>query len=240
MLSSGNYLVRLMNISLTPEDKVGRMIHNFQATAYEVEELNYKNLVELGFINIDEYDKVKYGTRSIRIMDIVRAMDNPAVSKILNAETIVNMLSIQPATNTESTSFFVRIGTDNVEKRALIRTGNFNVNAPGELPDIWINLEDNKDLSTDLANAFLVTEPVTNTQLEAFTPAFREKFIGNNNVTKNDLIFAAAEDIVGDAIITYTYYIVKVEVGDISNISNVYIKNEVGSLIGPGEISAYH
>lgn len=238
--AEGNYLVRLMNISLTPEDKVGRMIHNFQATAYEVEELNYKNLVELGFINIDEYDKVKYGTRSIRIMDIVRAMDNPAVSKRLNAETIVNMLSIQPATNTESTSFFVRIGTDNVEKRALIRTGNFNVNAPGELPDIWINLEDNKDLSTDLTNAFLVTEPVTNTQLEAFTPVFREKFIGNNNVTKNDLIFAAAEDIVGDAIITYTYYIVKVEVGDISNISNVYIKNEVGSLIGPGEISAYH
>jgi hypothetical protein len=27
--AEGNYLVRLMNISLTPEDKLGRMLHNF-------------------------------------------------------------------------------------------------------------------------------------------------------------------------------------------------------------------
>ncbi|MBQ9657397.1 MAG: hypothetical protein IJV31_01345 [Clostridia bacterium] len=27
--TEGNYLVRLMNISLTPEDKLGRMLHNF-------------------------------------------------------------------------------------------------------------------------------------------------------------------------------------------------------------------
>ena len=34
----GNYIVRLMNVSLTPEEQLGRMIYSFQATAYEIAE----------------------------------------------------------------------------------------------------------------------------------------------------------------------------------------------------------
>ena len=45
--TEGNYLVRLMNISLSPEDKLNRMIHNFSCTAYEVQEYNYENLSKL-------------------------------------------------------------------------------------------------------------------------------------------------------------------------------------------------
>lgn len=48
----GNYLVRLMNVSLTPEDRVGRMIHSFQATAYEVAAFNYDNLIDHGITSI--------------------------------------------------------------------------------------------------------------------------------------------------------------------------------------------
>lgn len=33
--TEGNYIVRLMNVSLTPEDQLGRMLHNFSATGYE-------------------------------------------------------------------------------------------------------------------------------------------------------------------------------------------------------------
>jgi hypothetical protein len=32
----GNYIVRLMNVSLSPNDTLGRMIHTFSATAYEI------------------------------------------------------------------------------------------------------------------------------------------------------------------------------------------------------------
>ena len=52
--SEGNYLVRLMNISLSPEDKLNRMLHTFSCTAYEAKEFNFENLKELGFINIDQ------------------------------------------------------------------------------------------------------------------------------------------------------------------------------------------
>lgn len=53
--TEGNYIVRLMNISLSPEDTLGRMIHTFSCTAYEIAENNYNNLEAYSFIkaNID-------------------------------------------------------------------------------------------------------------------------------------------------------------------------------------------
>lgn len=42
--TEGAYLVRLMNISLSPEDQLGRMLHSFQATAYEIDECTLENL----------------------------------------------------------------------------------------------------------------------------------------------------------------------------------------------------
>ena len=52
--SEGNYIVRLLNTSLSPEDTINRLIHTFNSTAYEVAECNYENLNKNGFISIDE------------------------------------------------------------------------------------------------------------------------------------------------------------------------------------------
>ena len=54
--SEGNYLVRLMNVSLSPEDKLNRMLHTFSCTAYEAKEFNFENLEKLGFINQESGD----------------------------------------------------------------------------------------------------------------------------------------------------------------------------------------
>ena len=48
--TEGMYIVRLLNVSLSPEDKLGRMLHNFTSTAYEVAELNLQNLSDLNLI----------------------------------------------------------------------------------------------------------------------------------------------------------------------------------------------
>ena len=37
----GNYIVRLMNSSLSPDDKLNRMIHTFSTTATEIDTFNY-------------------------------------------------------------------------------------------------------------------------------------------------------------------------------------------------------
>lgn len=50
--SEGNYIVRLMNISLSPEDTLGRMLHNFSCTAYEIDECNYSTLNNYGIVKV--------------------------------------------------------------------------------------------------------------------------------------------------------------------------------------------
>lgn len=56
----GNYLVRLMNVSLSPEDRLGRMLHNFSATAYEMNDCSYKNLNYYGIIDVTETEDIQY------------------------------------------------------------------------------------------------------------------------------------------------------------------------------------
>jgi hypothetical protein len=44
--AEGNYVVRLMNISMSPDDKLSRMIHTFNSTAYEFADNTFKALKE--------------------------------------------------------------------------------------------------------------------------------------------------------------------------------------------------
>lgn len=48
----GMFIVRLIKVSMTPEQKLGRLLHNFSATAYEIAEVNYDNLLSYGFLQI--------------------------------------------------------------------------------------------------------------------------------------------------------------------------------------------
>lgn len=61
--SEGNYIVRLMNVSMTPTDSLSRMLHTFTGTAYEIAKFDVENLNEYGFIvlesDIEEISLVK-------------------------------------------------------------------------------------------------------------------------------------------------------------------------------------
>ena len=52
--TEGNYIVRLMNVSLAPNDTLGRMLHTFTATAYEIAECTYDNLSKLNLISLGD------------------------------------------------------------------------------------------------------------------------------------------------------------------------------------------
>ena len=52
----GNYLVRMKDNSLTPNDTLGRMIHSMSGTAYEVAEYNYDNMLKYGIIQNNSGD----------------------------------------------------------------------------------------------------------------------------------------------------------------------------------------
>ena len=63
----GNYIVRLLNTSLTPTDSVGRMLHTFSSTAYEIADNAYGNLVSYNFIKnyLTDDDRFKTYYRSV-------------------------------------------------------------------------------------------------------------------------------------------------------------------------------
>lgn len=65
----GNYIVRLMNVSLSPEDTLGRMLHNFSCTAYEIDDYNYDNLLTYGITNSNEQEYKILRFKSVLVKD---------------------------------------------------------------------------------------------------------------------------------------------------------------------------
>lgn len=55
-LTEGNLLVKLMNISLSPQTVLGRQIYSFSAEAYEVLDYTYDNILSSGIIIREEED----------------------------------------------------------------------------------------------------------------------------------------------------------------------------------------
>lgn len=56
--TEGNIVIGLLNISLTPNNTVGRMLYSFSATAYEVLENTIENLNEVNIIDIGEFESL--------------------------------------------------------------------------------------------------------------------------------------------------------------------------------------
>ena len=57
--TEGNYIVRLLNVSLTPKTELGRMIHEFTCTAYEIADFNYQSLLDLGILSVNEINEIE-------------------------------------------------------------------------------------------------------------------------------------------------------------------------------------
>lgn len=77
--TEGNYIVRLLNVSLSPNDTLGRMLHTFSATAYEVMDTSYESLKTMGFVEA-ESDVVQTRYQSINLAGHSFEMDNIAKS----------------------------------------------------------------------------------------------------------------------------------------------------------------
>ena len=52
--AEGNILVRLMDISFSPEQTLGRMVYSFSATAYEIDDISFDNFEKYGIQKVGE------------------------------------------------------------------------------------------------------------------------------------------------------------------------------------------
>ena len=205
--AEGNYLVRLMNVSLSPEDKLGRMLHTISATAYEIEELTYSNLVSLGFIQPNDPTNNRYQIMSPKTLHLIirdKYVDQNTSIR-LNQYLIRDFVTIvrtPPGSSQEHIGFYVRIGEDIAANKVYISAPSFSLSAPGvELPNIWFNPKDNQELVEDQPDK------------------------------------AACRDLVGDATITFGYFNTEVSIGSFYGISEITVKNKVETLIGPTSIN---
>ena len=130
--AEGNFLVRLMNVSLSPEDRVGRMIHSFSAQAYEVADLNYDNLLSLELINLTTEEITQLKSETIQIIEKIANDEN--FYKI-NTYNIKNRFSIYSVTE----PFYAYIGgTEDSNKWLITQVGLTVVNEGNTLQDIYI------------------------------------------------------------------------------------------------------
>ena len=142
--AEGNFLIRIMNVSLTPEDRVGRLIHSFQAQAVEVAELSYNKLLELGFFNLEQEEIYTIQKDSVYIKDLIE--DNITTFQI-NKYGMLNYVKIYSVT----TPFWLRFGTNDVNHKVLITQNGYYVSSDGgKFPNLYYALEDQPEL-TDMA-----------------------------------------------------------------------------------------
>lgn len=71
----GNYIVRLMNNSLAPNDQLSRMIHTFSTTATEIDDYNYEKLNDYNMLEIADPVVQQLRWKTVLIADLVNAND---------------------------------------------------------------------------------------------------------------------------------------------------------------------
>lgn len=121
--TEGNYLVRLMNTSLSPNDTLGRMLHTFSCTAYEMDAYTMENLDKYGFINftLPQYKYASFiGEKSFEIKDYMDK-DSPPVMYIPNAffARIVESYPIKAQYKLQ----YVSLNNETKIKEVIIRVG---------------------------------------------------------------------------------------------------------------------
>lgn len=106
--SEGNYLVRLMDVSMSPENALGRMLHNISMTAYECDSINRQNFLQYGILKEIPKKDVKAVIPSLKqatLKDIYFAgghSDNLFRSSMVGASTnCLRFFDLMPGTQIE-------------------------------------------------------------------------------------------------------------------------------------------
>ena len=121
-LTEGNVLIKLMDVSFTPNQTLGRMLYSFSATAYEVDECSIENYNKYGIQTIGIYNT--YVNRTYQKLGQCRGEFSGTQQNILNilqnkyADTIKNKVINETSAlkwlrlEFESEPYLIKIGKD--------------------------------------------------------------------------------------------------------------------------------
>lgn len=121
-LTEGNVLIKLMDVSFTPNQTLGRMLYSFSATAYEVDECSIENYNKYGIQTVGTYNT--YVNRTYQKFGQCRGEFSGTQQNILNilqnkyADTIKNKVINETSAlkwlrlEFESEPYLIKIGKD--------------------------------------------------------------------------------------------------------------------------------
>lgn len=69
--TEGNFVVRLMNVTLTPMDQLGRMLHTFNCSAYEIAQSTYDSLASFGIITPENNAMQTMRWKTVNLREVV-------------------------------------------------------------------------------------------------------------------------------------------------------------------------
>lgn len=145
--TEGNYVVRLMNVSLSPNDTLGRMLHTFQANAYEIAELT----PDIFAVEVEN----AYQSVAFLVVDTVREpVGLPTNSQILKIEGSSGSV-IQITNSKAAKSLLLTIpltGTYEVPKQVILEADSVELRSGGPCRVIY--------LSSQKENYFINETPV--------------------------------------------------------------------------------
>lgn len=130
--TEGNFIIRLIKISLKPEQKLGRLLHNFSGTAYEIAEYNYENLCKYGFINPGDINRQLLQFETVDLKNYF--LGNP-INKQTHIQT-VNFTNVTPGTKV-----LITFNNGTQEEIIIGVTGNYNLDMPYGIQSMIINPE---------------------------------------------------------------------------------------------------
>lgn len=145
--TEGSYIVRLLNVSLTPNDQLGRMLHTFQSTAYEIADCTYENLSKYGIISIrnEKMTQLKYSSLPLST-SLRRYKSNDLYSETGNILYLTGMVfnksdQIQSLKITDMTPGDIIYINSN--KIVIGATGTYEINIPIDTLEIPANAKYN-------------------------------------------------------------------------------------------------
>ncbi len=205
--AEGNYIIRLMNTSLTPNDTLGRMLHTFTSTAYEIAECDFNNLQSYGF-STPAYTEM----RTMRLERI--DLNNPPANmkNILSEESWNNLPESDSRKNYDSYSDYL-LKDESVKTIIIPYAYMASITAtPRTLFKYKLANLDSYELSVGLTGTYIFNDDVLNsTPLISIAPLTEW---GEN------------------AYLTYGYYDEGIDT--FSYIYNIDIKDKITQVIGDG------
>lgn len=123
----GNFIVRLMNVSLSPNDTLGRMLHTFSCTAYEIAEYNFNNLNQYGFIKAPQivHNEMRIGQLSLR--SLFNNAEIPLVDTEYTFTPAAYFLSISNQQYDSLVLEFTFLNGTTINQNVSNVTGHFNI-----------------------------------------------------------------------------------------------------------------